>query len=316
MNSTKMIDLGPYVKHDGYVHNLQGLIRHLAQQDWRNRVLEIKLWDSNPLQLTAFASIAKHIRDIVGASGIKFYMKDHVPRFTDKEIDVKIWHNETLDYKFIGSTQRDLCIPDSNKLFGAFFGRFELHRMLMAHHLERYHADQSVVVFQPDYSWAESDLMFLKEEYSEQLTWWRNRSDNSNIDSTNQGRVYYEDANKQYHKTFADYAIEIVFETNYTDVGTFSEKISRCLYTGKPFVLYGVQGQLQHLRDLGFRTFQPYIDESYDLESNYEKRFDMITQEVDRLSKDADLRLINKIAQWNKTNFDAIAKQYYEKEIT
>jgi hypothetical protein len=88
------------------------------------------------------------------------------------------------------------------------------------------------------------------------------------------------------------------------------------LYTGKPFVLYGVQGQLQHLRDLGFRTFQPYIDESYDLESNYEKRFDMITQEVDRLSKDADLRLINKIAQWNKTNFDAIAKQYYEKEIT
>jgi hypothetical protein len=42
---------------------------------------------------------------------------------------------------------------------------------------------------------------------------------------------------------------------------------------------------LTELKKLGFRTFSPFIDESYDNELDPELRFKMIMAEIERLSK-------------------------------
>ena len=42
-------------------------------------------------------------------------------------------------------------------------------------------------------------------------------------------------------------------------------------------------GTLEVLRELGFKTFHPHIDESYDSEPDRWKRFNMIMKELNRL---------------------------------
>jgi len=64
---------------------------------------------------------------------------------------------------------------------------------------------------------------------------------------------------------------------------SFTEKVSKPLVHFNPFFFVGFQGALQLLRDLGFKTFSPYIDESYDNEPNQAKRLDMIYNEIKRL---------------------------------
>ena len=42
-------------------------------------------------------------------------------------------------------------------------------------------------------------------------------------------------------------------------------------------------GSLKKLRELGFKTFYPYIDESYDEEPDELKRFNMVMEQVNKL---------------------------------
>lgn len=46
-----------------------------------------------------------------------------------------------------------------------------------------------------------------------------------------------------------------------------SEKIAKCLHARRLFVVFAIQGFLQHFHDWGFETFGDVIDESYDAES-------------------------------------------------
>lgn len=64
---------------------------------------------------------------------------------------------------------------------------------------------------------------------------------------------------------------------------SFTEKVSKPLVHFNPFFFVGFQGALALLRELGFKTFSPHIDESYDDEPNQTKRLDMIYAEIKRL---------------------------------
>jgi hypothetical protein len=48
--------------------------------------------------------------------------------------------------------------------------------------------------------------------------------------------------------------------------------------------MIGDFGSLQQLKNLGFKTFSPFIDESYDLEPDYSKRMQMIQKEILKLN--------------------------------
>lgn len=61
--------------------------------------------------------------------------------------------------------------------------------------------------------------------------------------------------------------ISIVAETECMpcpDAFFVSEKVAKPLIVGHPFVIFGCQHYLKHLRSLGLKTFSPWIDESYD----------------------------------------------------
>jgi hypothetical protein len=64
----------------------------------------------------------------------------------------------------------------------------------------------------------------------------------------------------------------------------FSEKIFKPILMKHPFLLVSVNSSLEYLRKIGYKTFHPFIDETYDTIENPEQRLLAITREVKRLS--------------------------------
>ena len=72
------------------------------------------------------------------------------------------------------------------------------------------------------------------------------------------------------------------------DCHLFSEKTYKPILARHPFILMSRPGSLAALRQRGYKTFHPYIDESYDSIVDDEDRIEAIIDEVERLSKFTD----------------------------
>lgn len=87
----------------------------------------------------------------------------------------------------------------------------------------------------------------------------------------------------------------LVTETVYYDQKLhLTEKIFKPIVARRPFFLVAAPGNLAYLRSYGFRTFDRWVDESYDSETDPDQRIVKIIQEVERLCKlsPADLQTI------------------------
>ena len=87
-------------------------------------------------------------------------------------------------------------------------------------------------------------------------------------------------------RLFQDTCFSVVTETDMGDgrrQRRFTEKSLKPLFAGHPFVVAGQPGTLAALRELGFRTFQPLIDERYDEVTDPALRAQRVVDEVGRL---------------------------------
>lgn len=74
----------------------------------------------------------------------------------------------------------------------------------------------------------------------------------------------------------------MALQTQEPSVG-FTEKEIKPILAKHPFIIWNRPGVLKHLQNMGFLTFQPWFDESYDNEFDDIKRLEKIIDEVDRL---------------------------------
>jgi len=65
---------------------------------------------------------------------------------------------------------------------------------------------------------------------------------------------------------------------------SLTEKVCKPIVNFMPFLFVAYPGALKLLRELGFKTFDGFIDESYDDEVDLAKRLDMIYTEITRLT--------------------------------
>jgi hypothetical protein len=86
--------------------------------------------------------------------------------------------------------------------------------------------------------------------------------------------------------------IHVVLETDfYTSFDRFgcevrvryTEKTLKAILSGSPFLLFAAPGTLALLREHGFRTFAPYINESYDTLPAHRARVDALIYEIKRV---------------------------------
>jgi hypothetical protein len=107
-----------------------------------------------------------------------------------------------------------------------------------------------------------------------------------------------------YNQTFYSVMVETVLDSTFA---MFSEKEAKPMVSGRPFIIFGSPGHLKAFRKLGFKSFSPVIDESYDDEVDMQKRFTMVLNSMYDLSKKDPLEVYNKLADilsHNKKHFE------------
>jgi len=107
------------------------------------------------------------------------------------------------------------------------------------------------------------------------------------------------DDHNDHHKIkishYTDSYCNIVLETHFDADGSggafLTEKTFKPIKFGQPFIIVGAAGSLQALRDLGYRTFDHAIDNSYDTEINNTQRWVKIKSAIAQIKQ-------QNMAQW------------------
>ena len=132
---------------------------------------------------------------------------------------------------------------------------------------------------------------------------------------TNRNSIIHPDINHaDTLKLYEDSYFSLVSETYFFEnTGrAFTEKTFKPIAYTHPFILMGDPYSLVLLKQLGYKTFHPFIDESYDNEPNSVARLKMILHEVDRLSNLTELELfefIDGVREITIHNYDVLVNK-------
>lgn len=179
-----------------------------------------------------------------------------------------------------------VCLGTKKYLANALFGGWAKNRAIMFDELRRYDLlDQCLINHRPrqqsfareyqDYNYidyqspaiVELDLdIFSKLAYDDNRKIFTMASTDNKFASPWLSQIIpYNIHNSSY--------ISLVSET-FTGSNMFfvTEKLAKSLIVGQPFLVFGCQHFLEYLRDLGFQTFNNWLDESYDQIENADNR--------------------------------------------
>jgi len=312
-----------FIKHDGYTHRVESLFHVLfsIKNDLISKQIVFDLPDCEPIKISNFYTVIKEImKNYNITKPIIVSMIDHCPVTEIDGVLIKLKHSPWFSAANFLADQEFSVNKEHVVDFGAFFGRFSVNRMALAYFLETNCIDNNLVGYQPGSDWAKFEVEPLKEYFSKELIWTNERTDKkTTIDSDFNGYTSAYTAMQDYKNIFGKYRIEIVVETNTYDSGSFTEKTTKCLASGKPFILFGTQGMLEKLKNMGFNTFHPYINEEYDTDENPLVRLEKIKKEILRINALADkndfFNRIDFIAKSNKNNYKKIIQNYYSTNL-
>ena len=112
------------------------------------------------------------------------------------------------------------------------------------------------------------------------------------------------------NRFYLDSYFQIVTENHFTDFKDqlqFTEKTWKPITNFQPFIILGDRYHLKKLREWGFKTFSPFIDESYDEVLDIKERFSMIEIEINKLCN----RPIEEIHDWYWSIEQDLRHNYY-----
>jgi len=91
-------------------------------------------------------------------------------------------------------------------------------------------------------------------------------------------------------------AFSVVAETNFANDYVFhTEKIVKPILARRLFIVFGGHHYLKNLQRLGFKTFNNIIDESYDNETDYVRRGEMICNQISYLLQQDQRQILDAI---------------------
>jgi hypothetical protein len=121
--------------------------------------------------------------------------------------------------------------------------------------------------------------------------------------------------NKGNHEhTFISVVTETLAESG---ILFLSEKIWKPILLGHPFMVFGSKGTLNYLKSLGYKTFDKWIDETYDEIEDSDQRCVRIVMELKKFENKTieELKEIRRemveICQYNQNHFKTLYEQNY-----
>ena len=108
----------------------------------------------------------------------------------------------------------------------------------------------------------------------------------------------------------------LVFETvRHNDFAMFSEKEAKPMMAKRPFIIFGSCGHMEAFRSLGFKTFSPVIDESYDQIQDQDLRFKKVCESMAKLSEQDPLEVYDKLEEVLEHNRQHFLYNKWNKEF-
>ena len=105
------------------------------------------------------------------------------------------------------------------------------------------------------------------------------------LDNPNFGRYPMEHSVDPVKHLYDTSLVNIVTETYFFNkIIHITEKTYKPIAFMQPFILLGAAGSLQHVKDMGFKTFSEFWDETYDLELDDKQRFNKIMVVIESVS--------------------------------
>ena len=127
------------------------------------------------------------------------------------------------------------------------------------------------------------------------------------LDNDNFSRYPMEHSVDPVQRLYDNSLINIITETYFfNNIIHITEKTYKPIAFMQPFVMVAAPGSLQHVKDMGFKTFSEFWDESYDQEKDHKVRFHKI------------LKVLEEINSWSneiKTDFTYVVKDILEYNV-
>ncbi|MBT4209180.1 hypothetical protein HOE22_12695 [Candidatus Woesearchaeota archaeon] len=284
----------------------------------------------DPIQYQMFEAIHKELKD----KKISFENFCYVTgnQKADKQYEQWRGENDIEDKFHIICYNDEECYPfwkevrnkskytkyKPEKYFLCYNRRPHIHRLVLASLLEKNNLIDKGLMSFPDESFAEgfpdksvimhklSNMIVNVEDMEEVLKYYKKFKsrlpllvDTETLDEN----LWFNFDMIPYKKTF----FSVVVETLYNEDSIFiDEKVWKAIDATHPFIFVGNHHGLKKLKELGYRTFHPYINEEYDNIEDSMERMKSIVKEIKRLT---DLSFdewyvlkekLNPILEWNR----------------
>jgi hypothetical protein len=221
---------------------------------------------------------------------------------------------------------------NNKKIFGVFFNRPTWYRIGIATYLNSFQKNKSLIHFISDPLNEDKRSLFelqpLFRYDPTMVKYFINNLDDFPKIQINDNFDKIPDANRQristYNMTYnvrdlyINFLIDIVAESIVRGDSFFpTEKITRPILLKKPFIIMGSRNYLNYIKQLGFKTFGSFWDESYDYYDNKD-RYLQILNLIEILSK-KELKELQSIYQNMQEildhNYNLLINRKYLKSI-
>jgi TM2 domain-containing membrane protein YozV len=216
------------------------------------------------------------------------------------------------------STEFLESIGNEKKDFLLLNRHWKLHRLLLLSQLHKLGFEKSLVSWDKQFSYQLNRDSFLMHDNNEEfLKLITETSALLDIQDLTKIAGFGFENKDIYLNTYLSIVTESVYFQEHEDFpsGYLSEKIWKPIGHCQPFILAGPSKSLEHIRErFGYKTFHPYIDESYDMENDDFKRLKMIQIEIEKFAsktkeeKDDFLNNVKDVCVYNQNLFLQYAK--------
>ncbi len=125
-----------------------------------------------------------------------------------------------------------------------------------------------------------TQLSEIYKDINSYLPLYLDLKDRSKLNDNGRGQYVKQLPTDLFQRTYFSIVTESDFDNG--KLG-FTEKLIKPLLFGHPFIVIGAHGMLELIHNLGFKTFNGFIDESYDQKTDSLTRINMALNEVNKL---------------------------------
>ena len=212
-----------------------------------------------------------------------WFTKVPLHRTLDKGYHYSVFNQYLYDKLNNRHTKKFLCLQRRlSEVRAVVFYNLHTNKKLSKHSLY-----SLLNPYKSNISQIKSGINRLKLRDSKEISqWFENNFDIENgisLDRTDQEVNWATELNRNLHN---DTFLNLVIETHQFPSSElfFSEKSVRPIYTAQPFIIFGNPESLKYLKQLGYKTFSDFWDESYDEDVPLQERFDRLFNTLESIA--------------------------------